>query len=301
MAKRGKKSTQEFINEAIIIHNNFYNYSKTVYNGRNNKLIITCPIHGDFEQAAKSHLNGSGCPKCAGVKPLTTNEFIERANKIHNNKYDYSKTNYNSHREKVIIICPEHGEFCQTPHSHLKGFGCKECSKPVHDTNSFIKESKKIHGDKYDYSKVKYVNSKTYVCIICPKHGEFWQRADMHISGHLCPFCCQSILENEVENILKENNIKFLIKANKKVLPWLDRQHLDFYLPDYNIAIECQGQQHFESIDYFGGYDKFKYTVEMDKIKKEKCNKHNIKLLYYSTAKNKYGCLTKNNLLENIK
>jgi hypothetical protein len=302
MGKRGRnlKSTEAFINECNVVHNNFYCYDKTIYTGINNKIKIICPIHGEFEQIAKSHLKGCGCQMCAKKHIPTTSEFIDSAIKIHGNKYDYSRVKYINSRTNVCIICPEHGEFWQTPHSHLKGFGCKKCSKQVYDTGSFITKAKKIHGDKYDYSKVNYVDSKTKVCIICPEHGEFWQRPDMHLSGHLCPFCNISILENELKNILKTNNINFIIKADKNVFNWLDRQHLDFYLPDYNIAIECQGEQHFKPIKFFGGISKLEYTQKMDNIKKEKCEMNNIKLLYYSFKTNKHNCFTKNNILENI-
>ena len=128
-------------------------------------------------------------------KRYTNKEIIEKFNKIHNNKYDYSKVNYVSSNTKVCIICPEHGEFWQTPNHHLSGRGCPFCkgrkiSKSKKYNNLiFIKESTQIHKNKYDYTKVKYINCNTKVCIICPEHGEFWQTPRCHLRGSGCPKC----------------------------------------------------------------------------------------------------------------
>ena len=107
------------------------------------------------------------------MKRLTTEEFIEKARAIHGDKYDYSKVVYKTSQEKVIIVCPKHGEFLQRPNCHLNGAGCPKCCNNTKKTaESFIEDARAIHGDKYDYSKVEYVNNKIPVCIICPKHGE---------------------------------------------------------------------------------------------------------------------------------
>lgn len=127
----------------------------------------------------------------------TTESFIKKANEVHNCKYDYSKTEYiKGNKEKIRIICPEHGEFWQRPGAHLVGCGCPECGKnsareKVHEQckGDFVKKAKKIHGDKYDYSKVNYVSYYDKVCIICPEHGEFWQTPDQHFRGCGCPEC----------------------------------------------------------------------------------------------------------------
>lgn len=92
------------------------------------KVIITCSIHGDFEQSASSHLQGCGCPNCAHNLKYTKNSFIEKANKIHFNKYDYSLVNYINSKLKVKIICFEHGIFEQTPNHHLSNGGCPICA-----------------------------------------------------------------------------------------------------------------------------------------------------------------------------
>ena len=113
------------------------------------------------------------------MRKLTTYEFIEKAKKVHGDKYDYSKVEYVNSRTKICIICPQHGEFWQTPNAHLMKEGCPKCKGENvskvnrRTTNEFIEKAKKVHGDKYDYSKVDYKNNSTKVCIICPIHGEF--------------------------------------------------------------------------------------------------------------------------------
>ena len=137
------------------------------------------------------------------MQKKTTEQFIKDSEVIHNFKYDYSKTEYVNARTKVCIICPEHGEFWQTPYDHLHKHGCPRCSnKGVFTTTEFIKKSKVIHKNKYIYSKVNYINSRTKVCIICPEHGEFWQLPSEHLRGHSCPKCgLQSISAKNSKNI----------------------------------------------------------------------------------------------------
>lgn len=198
MPGKRKLTREEFIKRAREVHGDKYDYSKVDYKGVIEKVCIVCKEdgHGEFYQVAGSHLMGRGCPKCSGNIPTTLKEFIKKANKIHRNKYDYSKVDYKNNKEKVCIICPDHGEFFQTPKNHLVGGqGCRKCgylivSKSLRKTTiSYIKEARKVHGDKYDYSKVEYKNSKDKVCIICPSHGEFYQNANSHLLGVGCPKC----------------------------------------------------------------------------------------------------------------
>lgn len=119
-------------------------------------------------------------------KRLTQEEFIRRAKDVHGDKYDYSKVEYKSTSKKVLIVCPMHGDFWQTPQQHFKTCGCEKCSydnRGASTTEAFIKRAKEIHGNKYDYSKVQYVKSTTKVCIVCPKHGEFWQTPSSHVNA----------------------------------------------------------------------------------------------------------------------
>ena len=105
---------------------------------------------------------------------MTTEEFIQKAQAVHGDKYDYSKVNYVNYRTRVLIICPKHGEFLQRPDIHLQGKGCTKCGRErigiasSKSKEQFLQEARKVHGDKYDYSKVDYVNYQTKVTIICP-------------------------------------------------------------------------------------------------------------------------------------
>ena len=125
----GKKlTTAEFIERSTAVHGGKYDYTPTVYSSTYAKVTIVCPIHGYFEQTAKDHLTGYGCPKCGGTSKKTTHEFIESAQKVHGNKYDYSLVDLKSMNKKVKIICRDHGEFMQRPADHANGVGCPECS-----------------------------------------------------------------------------------------------------------------------------------------------------------------------------
>ena len=189
-----KKTREEFIKESHEKHKGKYDYSKVEYVNSATKVCIVCPEHGEFWQIPNNHLRGKACPKC-GVenrekRTSTKEEFIKKAREVHGDKYSYSKVEYVNSATKVCIICPEHGEFWQTPNNHLSGNGCSKCNGLyVPTTEEWITSAREVHGDKYDYSKVEYVNANTKVCIICPEHGEFWQRPYPHTDGSGCPKC----------------------------------------------------------------------------------------------------------------
>jgi hypothetical protein len=192
-------SKEEFIRKSINTHGSKYNYSNVEYRNSQEKVCIICPTHGKFWQIATEHIQGHGCPKCAGVSKSSTEEFINKSKQIHGNRYDYSKVEYINNRTKVCIICPVHGEFWQTPKNHLKGQGCNKCAikyradKLRLTKEYFINKAISIHGTKYDYSKVEYIGINDKVCIICPEHGEFWQTPSMHLNGCGCPQCANNI------------------------------------------------------------------------------------------------------------
>ena len=245
-----KKSQEQFINELIKIHGKKYDYSKVKYINSKNKVIIICPEHGEFEQLPESGLRGKGCLKCGNKyrnpKPSKTQvKFLKECRNIHGNKYDYSKVKYINSSNKVIIICPEHGEFEQIPPSHLLGKGCIECGKMknIYSLNNdilFLEKSLKLHGNKYDYSKVKYINSLINVIIICPEHGEFKQLPNAHLKGSGCPKCVNKISksEQEIYDFILSLGIYNILQSNRTIL---NNKELDIYLPDYNLGIEFNG------------------------------------------------------------
>ena len=278
-SKKRKKSIEQFIKESRTVHGDKYDYSKVEYYNIDKKVCIICPEHGEFWQTPYHHLNGCGCPKCVG-QGKTTEDVVEEFKKIHGDKYDYSKVEYTNSLKKVCIICPEHGEFWQSPTNHLNGCGCPKCSNVKHKTtNEFIKESRTVHGDKYDYSKVEYVNAHTKVCIICPEHGEFWQTPNKHLLGHKCPKCSESIIEKEIRVLLDKEGIKYV---KEKRFNWMKTYRLDFYLPDYNIGIECQGIQHFTELKpYYKDFSLDK-QLERDEDKFQLCLTNGVSILYFT-------------------
>ena len=300
----------EFVRRARLIHGDKYDYSKTNFINMGTKVSIICPIHGEFLQTPTTHLQGYGCRKC-GIESmrekqkLTTEDFIKRAKVVHGEKYDYSKVNYINNSTKICIICPIHGEFYQAPYEHLSGKGCRKCGyesvskiKGV-PFNEFVKRANKIHNSKYIYDANSYKNCSYKTKIICPQHGEFWQTPDHHLHGNGCPLCGESKLEREIFNFFTSKELCF---ERQKRFGWLGRQSLDFYVPEYNIGIECQGRQHFETIKHFGGTDELKKCKERDERKRKLCEEHGIKLLYFSDKKYSDEIITdKEKLLEIVR
>lgn len=242
------KTTEEWIKEAKLVHGDRYEYGNTNYDGSHKKLKVTCRKHGDFEVIAKDHLKGNGCPLCkfekiSELKRGNTEDFIKKAVSIHGDKYDYSKVVYNKSSEKVTIICPIHGEFEMTPNNHLRGQGCPKCVGKHKTTEEIIEEFRCVHGNKYDYSNVEYQGKDKKVRIICLEHGEFTQTPSAHLIGQGCPLCSMSHLENKVNQMLKSEGIDHIYETNLENL--LKRYSVDFFLPEMNIIIECQGGQHF--------------------------------------------------------
>jgi len=278
----GKKklTTEEFIENAIKIHDYKYDYSLVEYENCDKKVKIICKYHGIFEQTPNNHIsNKNGCPKCHNLN-LTDEEIIDKFNKVHNFKYDYSLSKFDKSYKKIKIICPEHGIFEQLMYCHTAGQGCKKCANNVRFTNEeFIKISNKIHNFKYDYSLVDYKNYNTKVKIICPIHGVFEQVSNYHMQGAGCKRCIFSKNEKKISDILDNLEIKYEIQKrfdnckDKRTLPF------DFYLSKYECCIEYDGEQHFKIIDVWGGIESYNNRIEHDTIKNLYCEQNKIKLL----------------------
>lgn len=191
-------TTELYVERADEVHNGFYDYSKTRYVGAYAFVIVICPDHGEFKIKARYHTDFKRkCPGCSTNKnkPYTTETFKLAANEVHYQKYDYTLVEYIRSLDKVCIICPDHGEFYQTPSDHLSGRGCNECKKDGvslrfrSTTEKFIKKAEIKHKKKYDYSKVTYVSSDIKVEIVCPDHGSFYQTPSAHLYKNGCPRC----------------------------------------------------------------------------------------------------------------
>jgi hypothetical protein len=209
------EKTEVWVYRAAQVHDNKYSYENSVYSTSKSKLSIKCPEHGDFIQQAASHLNGGGCPKCCSTCTYSTEEFISRAKEVQVDRYDYSLVKYTTSKTKVKILCPEHGEFAQTPNAHLKGSGCPNCyGNQKSSTEEFTTKAGKLHGELYDYSLVDYTNSRTKVKILCHEHGEFEQTPYSHINDAAgCPSCAvHNILY--ILNELGTTNYKIGVTTN---------------------------------------------------------------------------------------
>ena len=289
-------SADEFIEKAKLIHGDKYDYSLVNYKNNHSKIKVVCPIHGEFEISATHFLSGEGCKKC-GIESMvkkqsfTTEEFIEKAKLKHGDKYDYSITKYISMKYKIKYICPEHGIVEQEPQSHLSGNGCRKCAdklkslKNTQTQEKFIERAKQIHGDKYDYSLVNYKGCNEKVKIICPTHGIFEQTARDHYRGSGCPKCRESHGARATRKFLISNKINFKAEHIFETCKYKDYLKFDFYLPEYNTVIEFQGEQHFKSVEYWGGDEDFEIRKKRDETKRNWCLKNDVKLIELLTEK----------------
>ena len=278
ISKKLTKSREDYINKVNIVHNFKYDYSKVNYIRARDKVCIICPEHGEFWQEASSHLIGCGCPKCSieenGMrKKSSTEEFINKAKLVHKDRYIYNeKTVYVSAKSPICIVCPEHGEFWQIASRHLSGCGCPKCGgTKKYTTKEFISELKKVHGSKYDYSKVNYEDSHTKVCVVCPEHGEFWTTPNMLLRGCGCPSCSHknSKAEKEISQYIK-NNTDLAVETNVRGI-LSNNKELDIYIPEKKLAIEYNGMRwHSEMFNTDRNY-------HLNKL--EECNKLGIKLM----------------------
>lgn len=195
-----RKTTEYFVQKSREKHGGKYDYSKVVYKGADESVEIICPIHGSFWQRAASHAHGCGCQKCAikeshDKSRKSTEQFIVDAKIVHGDRYNYELVEYKGKKTQVSIICKKHGIFKQTPDDHLQGHGCQKCANERNaiqksmGIKEFILKAKEKHGNKYDYSLVKYINGKSRIDIICPIHGRFTQIAESHLQGKGCTKC----------------------------------------------------------------------------------------------------------------
>ena len=273
-------TTEEWIKKVKAKHgNDKFDYSKVVYINAYTEVIIGCNICGkDFKQTPTSHMYSEiGCDWCRKKHVYTTEEYIEEAKKINGDRFDYSKVEYKSALEPIIIICRTHGEFLQTPSKHKnQGSGCKKCSNVYSPTTEEWKEwAIDIWGDEYDYSKVKYKNAVEKVIIICKKHGEFECSPNNHIHATNptgCPDCvCKGeglvaeFLKSEFDKYLKEWKPSFL--CNKR---------MDYYVSKINTCFEIDGLQHFIQVWNWKSPEE-QQCNDIDKMKK--CIDNNISII----------------------
>ena len=218
-------------------------------------------------------------------KNYTWDAFVRTAKLIHGDEYDYKFVvkEFVNTLTPVTIVCKRHGAFLQKPRKHLMGQGCPRCIGRKRTTESFIDEAIEVHKGHYSYDKVKFVDYATPVTITCNIHGDFPMRPLKHLRGEGCPLCQTSKMELEIVAFL-QSHLSTPMELQKH-FEWLrikQRLALDVYLPEYKIAIECQGEQHFIARPVFGGVEALKNQQERDRIKRELCKQHGIQILYYT-------------------
>ncbi|NCC41255.1 MAG: DUF723 domain-containing protein [Gammaproteobacteria bacterium] len=194
----------EFVSLAREVHGGRFTYIEGSYRTLTDGVKILCPEHGEFEQAATTHLKSKiACPVCNNADRSarnlkSTDYFVEKAKSVHGETYDYSKTEYTGASNKVTITCRVHGDFLQSPmdHTHSKA-GCPKCASErlsaqrITPLEEYIEKAREIHGAVYDYSKVTYRTTSDKVTIGCKVHGDFELTAAAHVSLRAsgCPKC----------------------------------------------------------------------------------------------------------------
>ncbi|MGI4871664.1 MAG: hypothetical protein ACRYFX_10850 [Janthinobacterium lividum] len=243
------RTTEQFIEQARAQHGEKYNYSQTEYIRSTHKVIIVCPMHGEFEQVAQSHLRGRGCSRCGQGIPIAMHEvkrqeaaksFITRARAVHGDKYDYSKVDYVDSVTKIVIGCPQHGDFEQQAGSHMFR-GCRSCGRDGLRTKleDFIKAARQIHGDKYDYTSTTYLSARKQVLITCPKHGTFSQQPALHLRGANCRRC-------HLEKLFAPRLKQFITRARAVHGDKYDYSKVDYVDSVTKIVIGCPQHGDFE-------------------------------------------------------
>lgn len=288
---KSKWDLSRFLEEAAKTHNDKYDYSKVVFGGLNKKVKIQCPVHGEFSQSPAHHIyRQQGCPDCAGTKKGTKVKFVEKARKIHGDKYNYDKVVYKTTHTKVVITCPIHGDFEQTPanHTHKNNpQGCYLCTgRKRWSRDEFVKEATKVHKGEYDYTNVVWSGLKEMVEIICPFHGPFKQLPVVHLNGSGCQRCLSSRGETKIRQILKKKKIVFEEQYRSQDCSNVNTLPFDFLIKvnDKKALIEYHGQHHYEPVG-FGAIneiqiaEQFRSVKERDQIKERWCRENNLPLL----------------------
>lgn len=194
-------NNEKFIEKAVKVHGDRYDYSKVEYINSSTEVTVCCKTHGDFRKKAKDFLYGEGCLLCNQDKrdKINLEIFLQKAKKTHGDRYSYQEVQYIKKTEKLTILCNSHGKFLQKSHAHLAGQGCPKCAKETQrlavtkSQKQFIQDCKKVHGSKYSYDKTDYKGSKEIITVLCKKHGEFVLNSSSHLNGQGCPQCTREL------------------------------------------------------------------------------------------------------------
>lgn len=247
-----KVNTADFVLRAKAVHGNSYDYTGAVYVNARSKIQVRCSVHGVFEQAPLNHLQGQGCPMCAGRGV----DWTVRFQQVHGTQYDYSKVQYVDYKKPVCIVCKEHGAFYQTPDNHYRGQqGCPQCkgakirkAKQM-PFSVFLERARAVHKDKYVYEALQFSNVLTgVVTAVCPKHGPFTQNPVNHLAGKEGCTRCNNMKSSAEDAIAQYLSTFTQVESRNRTL--LKPKELDIYLPEKALAIEYSGMywhSHFDA------------------------------------------------------
>lgn len=308
MAK--KKTEKEYLEKFINAHNNFYTYEPfpEIFNQKT-KISIICPEHGQFSQTINNHSNGMGCPRCAKTNMSSTKvsknpkrmEYESKIKEFYGDEYDFSQSNFNTpYDSKIVVLCKTCKNKQEKRISDLLKHkaGCSFCRiekmqkgyyQELRDYGKemFIKRASELYNNKYDYSEIDYKGNSVPVKIICPEHGEFYKRPNLHIYNlEDCPICRAesnySAYEDLVARYFDKNSISYIPQFYVKEDDYLKNKAFDFYLEKFNLLVEIDGPQHRRCCWDMTEEDLEK-RKEIDKNKTEKAIELNFNIIRIST------------------
>ena len=293
-AKKLASTTEEFIEDSMAVHGDEYIYDLVDYVNDATDVYIICRVHGIFPQKPGLHKSGHGCPYCHGGIAFTKEKFLSDLKIKNSHNLILDDFEYVNMYTKIKCKCGDCGyEWETTPIVLIGGSGCPICAtkerglKRRKPFDEFVAEyNEKFPNNNFIFIEDTYKTALTDMTVICPIHGKFEKTPNELLNGANCPYCNESKLEREIRGFFENKNVNYI--QHKNDLEWLkyiNLMSLDFYLPEYNIAIECQGSQHYKETNYYGGKEKLEKQQKRDKKKFDLCNEHDIKLLYYTDYK----------------
>lgn len=300
-SKKRVIKVSEFIERSIKKHGDRYDYSKVhQFKRQKEKVTIICTKHGEFQQTAHDHQLGAGCSKCweeirSEVLTLPWEKVLKSFRETHDDTYDYLENTYVNSHETMEIICKRHGVFEQSVANHRIGYGCPKCGREriseflTTPWEEVLKSFRETHKDEYRYTPETYTLLETPMEMFCSKHGRFLQTPKVHRKGSGCPICKSSLGEKFIYHFLNEHKINFIQQHKFDDLVFKGHLRCDFYVEEFNLVIEYNGEQHYIPNEFFGGEVGFKLTVERDFLKKQYCLEKNInyEVVRYDEDKNK--------------
>lgn len=288
MPKGIRMNQESFLARMKELFGGKYDFSESVFINSNENVTYICPKHGKVTTKAKNLLAGYGCKLCAREEvkkklTWTQEKFLEEAEKVNNGQYDLSKVKYINNNTKIEIVCKEHGSYWTLPRTFLAGHKCAKCQKKYSDTEYFKEQAFLVHKNKYDYSKVEYINSSTPVYIICRRCGKgFWQTPNVHLSGSGCECYAREaksqaarrefiygVAVNDYEGYIIDENGEYLDSYNtwfQMIRRCYNEKERDKH-PTYNDCFVCENWLKFSNFKEW--FDKpengYKKGYQLDK------------------------------------